>query len=211
MDADYSIELGPTAPALEIPWEDPEGRLQYVTLRQEHSSAGREFAQNEVQRLPEVWQFPALGRFLVELNSPPSPWQTAKCDVWVNEADAAENLYSLGFERSCYVDMVLAGQMKTLRASLRDHRRLASEIARLLETDEAMAATAEIVVRRCYFHQSGKADQSVEGYCLTLFLTAYGASPQEATECWERAMQFAAECLLKVHPYDDCTKAQELS
>ena len=211
MEADYSIELGPTAPALEIPWEDPEGRLQYVMLRQEHGTVGREFAKNEVRRLPEARQFPALGRFLVELNSPPSPWQTAKCDVWASEADAAENLYNLGFEQSCYVDMVLAGQMRKLLPSLKAHHRLAREFARLLETDEAMAATAEIVVRRCYFHHSGKADQSDEGYCLTLFLTAYGASPQEAAECWERALQFAAECLLKMHPRDDRAKAQELS
>lgn len=211
MDADYSIELGPTAPALEIPWEDSEGLVRYVTLRQEHSSAGREFAQNEVKRLPEARQFPALGRFLVELNSPPSFWQTAKCDVWANEADAVENLYSLGFEQSCYIDMVLDGQMRTLRPSLKAHHRLASEIAQLLEADRAIAATAEIVVRRCYFHLSGKADQSDEGYCLTLFLTAYGTSLPEAAECWERAMQFAADCLLKVHPHDDRAKAQELS
>jgi len=211
MDADYSIELGPTAPALEIPWRDPEGRVQYVTLRQEQTSAGLEFAQHEVRRLPEARQFPALGRFLVEVNLPPSPWQTAKCDVWASEADAAENLYNLEFEQSCYVDMVLAGQMRTHRPSLKAHHRLASEFARLLETDEAMAATAEIVVRRCYFHLSGKADQSDEGYCLTLFLTAYGTSLPEAAECWERAMQFAADCLLKVHPHDDRAKAQELS
>ena len=33
MEADYSIELGPAAPALEIPWNDPEGQLHYLDLR----------------------------------------------------------------------------------------------------------------------------------------------------------------------------------
>ena len=46
---------------------------------------------------------------------------------------------------------------------------------------------------------------------LRFFLTAYGSSPAEAAECWERAMEFAAECLLKLQPHEDCAKGQELS
>jgi hypothetical protein len=211
MDADYSIELGPTAPALEIPWEDPEGRVHYIKLRQKQGSAGRVFAGIEILRIPEARQFPALGRFLVEVNSPPSPWETAKCEVWMTEADAAENLYNLGFEQSCYVDMVLAEETEKLRPSLEVHQRLARELAGLLETQEAMAATADIVIRRCYFHLSGKVDESDAGYCLTLFLSAFGSSPPGAAACWERAMQFAAECLQRLQPHDDRAKAQELS
>jgi hypothetical protein len=211
MDADYSIELSPTAPALEIPWQDPEGRLHYVNLRQEHGPMSREIACIEVARIPEARQFPALGRFLVELNLPPSPWQTAKCDVWLNETDAVENLYNLGFEQSCYVDIVLAGHAAALRPSLETHQRLARELVQLLETNASLEATAEIVVRRCYFHHSREADESDAGYCLTLFLSAYGASPPEAAECWERTLEFAAGCLLRLQPHDERAKAQELS
>jgi hypothetical protein len=211
MDADYSIEMGPTAPALEIPWQDPEGRSHYVNLRFEHGSAGHEITRTEVARVPEAQQFPALGRFLVELNLPSNPWQTAKCDAWLNETDAAENLYSLGFEQCCYIDIVLAGNAAALRPSLETHQRLAREFVRQLETNESLEATAEIVVRRCYFHHSREADESDAGYCLTLFLSAYGASPPEAAECWERALEFAAECFLRLQPNDERAKAQELS
>jgi hypothetical protein len=225
MDADYSIELGPSAPALEIPWQDPEGRLHYVELRgdptsldpdvADHRIADRNVAAQNVAlinliHIPEARQFPALGRFLIEVNSPKSDWQTVKCDVWPDETEAAENLYSRGFEQSCYVDIVLAGHVAALRCSLETHQRLARELAQSLEANATLEATAEVVVRRCYFHQ-GSAGESDAGYCMTLFLSAYGDSPAEAAECWERAMGFAAGCVLKLQAHEGCAKAQELS
>lgn len=244
MDADYSIELGPMAPALEIPWQDPEGRLHYVALRSDpgmpdrvdlpssavqthtprshdlpvHDLCPRERTDKlraDVARIPEARQFPALARFLIAVNSPPSPWQTAKCDVWPDEAEAAENLYGAAFEQTCYVDLVLAAHAVALRPSLEVHQRLAQELAQLLEANAALLATADIVVRRCYFHHglSGSTDEAKEsdaGYCLTFFLSAYGSSAVEAAGCWEHAMDFAAECVLKLQPHQGA-KAQELS
>ena len=162
-----------------------------------------------INRIPEARQFPGLERFLIAVNSPERDWQTVKCDVWADEAEPAKNLYSRGFEQSCYVDIVLAGHAAALRCSLETHQRLARELAQTLETNEALEATAEIVVRRCYFHR-GNAEESDAGYCMTLFLSAYGDSPAEAAECWERAMDFAGGCVLKLQSHEGCSKAQEL-
>lgn len=238
MDADYSVELGPEAPALEIPWHDPEGRLHYVELRSDSGSMDRDILNDprlndvllNVARIPEARQFPALGRFLIAVNSAESQWQSAKCDVWPaptsgvpsdgtyppcvsssEEAEAAENLYNRGFEQSCYVDIVLAGQAAELRFSLEVHERLARELAQLLEANAALEATAEIVVRRCYFHPDGEAEESDAGYCLTLFLAAYGSSQAEAAACWDCAMDFASGCVLKLRPREVRAKSQELS
>jgi hypothetical protein len=204
MDADHSVELGPLAPALEIPWHDPEGRLHYVELRSDPDlldrNASLDALRINVARIPEARQFPALARFLIAVNSPLSYWQTAKCDVWPDEADAAENLYDAGFEQSSYVDLVFAGQAAAWRPSLDVHRYLARELAQSLETDETLEATADIVVRRCYFHLFGNAEESDTGYCLTFFLSAYGGSPAEAAACWARTMDFAAACVLKLQP-----------
>jgi hypothetical protein len=192
MDADYSVELGPTADALEIPWKDPEGRLQYFDLRTEPDS---------IEQIPEALQFPALRRFLIELNSQQSPWQTAKCDVWSEEVEPEDNLFGAEFAQGCYVDVVLAGEVPSLRDNLKAHQRLARKAALNLDADEELEATVEIVVRRCYFHRSTEEiamEESDAGYCLTLFLTGYGASPAEAAGCWERAMEFAARCFLKL-------------
>jgi hypothetical protein len=202
MDADYSVELGPAAPALEIPWKDPEGRLHYFDLRTEPDS---------IERIPEARQFPALRRFLVEVNSPLSAWQTAKCDVWNDESEATENLYGARFSQGCYVDIVLAGQAITLRDSLEVHQRIAGDIAHLLETSEVLEATAEIVVRRSYIHRGADAEESDAGYCLTLFLTGYGATPVEAANCWDHAMEYAAECWLELDPHEGRAQARELS
>ncbi len=213
MDADYSLELGPLAPALEIPWQDPEGRLHYVELRRDSDSTERDVLMGalrmNIARIPEAQQFPALARFLIAVNLPPSHWQTVKCDIWPDEAEPVENLYEAEFQQNCYVDFVLAGEAAALHPSLEVHQRLARELAQLLEMNATLEATADIVVRRCYFHHIGEAEESDAGYCLTLFLTAYGSSPTEAAECWERAMNFAAECVLKLHPHEGCANAQE--
>lgn len=202
MDADYSVELGPAAPALEIPWKDTEGRLQYFDLRTEPDS---------IERIPEARQFPALRRFLIEVNSPLNAWQTAKCDVWNDESQATGNLYGAQFSQSCYLDLVLAGQAIALRDNLAVHQRMARDIAHLLEANEALEATAEIVVRGCYIHPSADAEESDLGYCLTLFLTGYGATPVEAAGCWGRAMEFAARCWLELDPHEGRAQAEELS
>jgi len=201
MDADYSVDLGPTADALEIPWKDPDGRLHYVNLRGDLVSVER-----NVERIPEAQQFPSLRRFLVELNSPPSPWETAKCDVWAEAVDPEENIFGAELAQGCYVDIVLAGDAASLRESLKDHQRLARQAALQLDDDEELEATVEIVVRRCYFHR-GDSEESDAGYCLTLFLTGYGASPVEATERWERVLELASGCLLQLQPHEGRAKA----
>jgi hypothetical protein len=200
MDADYSVELGPTAPALEIPWQDPDGQLHFVDLRSGPGSIEGNVEHN-VEHIPEAKQFPALRRFLIELNSPSSGWQTAKCDVWNGETEAAENLYDAAFTQSCYVDIVFAEQFTTLRETLEVHQHMAKAIAQSLDENEALEASCEIVVRRCYFHRATEPiamEESDNGYCLTLLITGYGASLSNALVSWERAMESAAASLLEL-------------
>jgi hypothetical protein len=199
MDADYSVELGPTADALELPWKDPDGRLHYVNLR-------GDLLERDVELIPEAQQFPALRRFLVELNSQPSPWQTAKCDVWAETVEPEENIFGASFAQGCYVDIVLTRDAASLRDGLKDHQRLARKAALQLDDDEELEATVEIVVRRCYFHR-GDEEESDAGYCLTLFLTGYGASPLEAVDHWERALEMVGICLLQLQPHEGRAKA----
>ncbi len=202
MDADSSIELGPDAPALEIPWLDPDGRCHYFDLRSTPGSL-----EENIERIPEAVQFPALQRFLLDLNSPLSVWQTAKCDVWcedsASEENPAANLYGAAFTQSSYVDLILAETNADLRDHLELHRTFASDFAQRLEENETLEASAEVVVRRCYFHRGTSVEamkESDAGYCLTLFLTGYGASPTEATENWDQAMEFASARLLELKP-----------
>jgi hypothetical protein len=190
---------------------DPEGRLEYIDLRREPAGIER-----IVERIPEAREFPALRAFLIDVNSPHSAWQTAKCDVWAEAVDATENLYGANFAQNCYIDLVLAAQWTALRESLQLHEKLARQLAQSLENDESLEATAEIVVRRCYFHceigakkLSGTerpADTSDAGYCLTLYLSGFGTSVEDAAANWERAIRLTAECLLHLHPQEERAK-----
>ena len=202
MDADYEVELGPEAPALEIPWEDPEGRWNYVDLRAEAGAAGPDWERNlkrTVDRIPETRQFPPLRRFLLAVHSPESAWQTANCSVWPEAADAG-NPYNAAFAHSSYLDLMLASQFAALRAELELHQRLAKELAAMLAADAGIEAQAEVVVRRCYFHRGAITAESDAGYCLTLFLVGYGASAAKAAESLQRAMALATEALVKLQP-----------
>lgn len=208
MDADDSIECGPTAPALELPWFDPDGRVQYVELRSFEGVSLSEDIETRVALIPEAQQFPALRRFLAALNSEPSAWMTAKCDAWNGECVPEENLYDAIHEQGSYVDIVLATPVG--RADLELHRRAARKVAQQLEADgEGLAASAEIVVRRCYFHSplmvvgaaaqaENSADDSISGYALTIFLTGYGGTPTDAASAWEQALDLAAHCLIRL-------------
>lgn len=201
MEADYSVELGAEAPALELPWEDPEGRWNYVELRGQAGAFEPDWEQTlkrQIDRIPETRQFPALRRFLLAANSPLSAWQTAKCSVWPDVADAAENAYRAGFTHSCYIDLVLAGPGAELRGNFEAHERLAREMAHRLGGDESLEAVAEIVVRRCYFHPEENAEESDAGYCLTLFLVGYGATEARAADCLAAAIGLGAECLVQL-------------
>jgi hypothetical protein len=204
MDADFSIELGPDAAALELPWRDDEGGMQYVELR------GATPIEQCIEAICEARDFPSMHRFLVAVNSELSAWQTAKCDLWYAACSPDENLYGAGCEHGSYVDFVLAQPFAQRRNELELHVDCARRLAQMLEEDENLQATAEIVVRRCYFHTKGDMEESDEGYCLTFFLTGYGSSAEEAAGRWEQGMDFAAHCWTRLGPAEESAQEEEL-
>ena len=206
MDADYSIELGPTAPALEVPWQDADGRIRYISLRKHPE---------RISTLDEVQRFPALGELLRALNHEDSAWETAKCDVWLEDEESGENENpATAFSQHSYVDLILSHAHRALRNSLPAHQELARRMAHTLEEhgEELDATAAEIVLRRCYFHTDTRADSATEdGYCLTLYLSGYGATPAAAAERWQQALRLAAGCLPGLSPKDSGAAGGEVS
>jgi hypothetical protein len=76
VEADWEIEIGGGAPVIEAHWSG------FVDLRRHPEKA---------PELPEVLLLPALAHALVQLNSPQSPLDTVKSDVWsVTEIDPLE-------------------------------------------------------------------------------------------------------------------------
>src|SRR5438132_1363157 len=89
MLAEFTVDLGPDSPALEMPWVadepadgvDQSGSPGFVDLRA---------APERLAEIPEARAYPPLGEFLLALNAPASPLATAKCDGWTTRDIAEE-------------------------------------------------------------------------------------------------------------------------
>jgi hypothetical protein len=196
MDADWSIEIGAEAAALELPWQDEAGVLRYVDLSAAAEPAALETA---VAQITEALCYPALRSFLLEVNSPPSAWHSVKCDVWQGSCDPEQNYFAADCEQGGYVDLALSSAHAALRSNFEAHWQAARDIARELDDCGEAQTIAEVVVRRCYYHPSGDMQSSEEGFSLTFFVTAYGNTPEQAAARWEVAMALAAGCWSRWH------------
>jgi hypothetical protein len=143
MQADFSVELGRDDPALEVPWSSDDPSVRYYDLK---------VAPELVAQLPEVIAHPPLRAFLARINAPGFPLATAKCDAWFSREITPEEEVFGDRKFVSYVDLVF--QNETARCSLEKHEEYARELCRLLARAPGIAASVEIVIRRCYFHRN---------------------------------------------------------
>jgi hypothetical protein len=187
VEADFSVELGPAAPALEMPWEDPAGQWSYLNLRQHPERAAE---------LPEAAGSPALQAFLRAVNAPSSPLESAKCDRWIDQEAGSPGIVAAGG----YIDLIFRDAEKQL--SLPAHEAFARDAARRLRDldddgnlpDPSVAA--EFVIRRCYYHAEKCRDISRDGYSITLFLNATATDEPMARQLWEDSLRQLTPALL---------------
>jgi len=142
MQADFSVELGRDDPALEVPWSSDDPSVRYYDLK---------VAPELVARLPEAIAHPPLRAFLARINAPGFPLATVKCDAWLSREIAPEEEVFGDRKFVSYVDLVF--QDEAARCSLEKHEEYAGELCRLLAHAPDIAASVEIVIRRCYFHR----------------------------------------------------------
>src|SRR5512133_934211 len=100
MDADFSVELGAGDDSLEFPWGSPDGELRYLDLRSQPDL---------LLYVSEASDYRELGKYLEVVNSEPSEFLTAKCDVWSEtELGEAEEIYEAKVKLGCYIDHLFA-------------------------------------------------------------------------------------------------------
>jgi hypothetical protein len=98
--------------------------------------------------------------------------------VWASaDISAEEEIFGGRVKFGCYVDVVFTDES---RASFETHERFAGEVARRLGDEADFAASAELVVRRCYFERE-------EGFYVTVYVFGYGHNENEARANWGRA------------------------
>lgn len=188
MQADYAVELGPDAPALEVPWASPSGDQRYFDLR------GRP---ELLLELPEASQNTELARFLSSVNGTRSRLQSAKCDIWITDRlDEDEDVFAAEWKYGSYVDLFFCTEREQLDLSL--HESTAKALARLLSKAPEVPAAAEIIVRRCYFHRTADLSQSENGYCFTVYLFGYGDDEAQARQRWVIGLDLMQNAIVQV-------------
>lgn len=176
MEADFAVELGADDETLEFPWQDPEGSCHYFDLK----SSPELLAQ-----VPEACQYPELGEFLLAINSATGVLETAKCDVWqTSDMTVEDEIFGAKLKFASYVDLLFRSGRR--RFSLPDHQVFAQFTTSTLKMARENGVAAEIVLRRCYYHEAG---QVGEGFYFTVYVFGYGEAVADARQRWSAGLQ----------------------
>ena len=186
MEADFSVELGPDAAALELPWEADNGAQYYDLKRHPELLAS----------VPEADQYSELRDFLAFLNAPGMPVETAKCDVWTSEQIAPdEEIFGAKLKYASYVDLLFADGR---RFSLCENEELARRTVSLLRRVPEIPASAEMIIRRCYYNEGGDPDTSRDGFYFSWYVSGFGDDRDQARQRWAIAKKLAENALRQV-------------
>lgn len=191
MHVDSSVELGRDDPALEVPWASEDDELRYYDLRN-HPAL--------IDEIQEVKSCAELREFLLRVNNPVFPLQSAKSDIWTtNELSPEEEVFAAQQKFASYVDLIFAEV--EARCSLEGHQELIRKLAELLKRAPDMPATIEFVLRRCYYHSSPDASaregEDYIGFCITAYTSGYGDSGEEARQRWGIALKLLQHALVQ--------------
>jgi hypothetical protein len=204
MQADFAVEIGGDAPALELPWASDDGALRFLDLH----------ARPELLlEIEEARRFRELGEFLATVNTPGSALATAKCDVWAtHELTEEEATFGASLKLASYVDLVFT---HAARASFAHHEEFARALCGLLAKAPEIPSAAEFVIRRCYFHSpfadgprppsAGKTqpaasrhNDSEDGYCITFYLSSYADDEADARQRWTIGLKLVQNAILQI-------------
>ncbi len=201
MDADWSVELGADDPVLEFPWSSPDGSQHYVNLREQPEL---------LAAIPEATNNPELGDFLREINAPPSPWTTVKCDIWLDDdLGEAEAIYDATAKFCCYVDLIASDM--AARLSFERHEAWVKSAARKLDSEDAEPIACEFIVRRCWYlpeaegerfdaDPTGADAEPSPGFYVTLYVSGYGREEAEARTYWGAGLRRVTSVLTAAVP-----------
>ena len=177
MQADFAVELGADDETLEMPWAAEGGGPRYYDLKR-HPEL--------LSNLEEAVRAPELGEFLSKVNSPSSPLETAKCDVWSStEINPEEEIFGATHKFGSYVDLFFSDEPK--RFSFPEHEHLAKRLIQLLQRAPEMAAAAEFLIRRCYFHEPEEVpgqEEIRDGFYITFYLFGFGNDELRSRQNW---------------------------
>ncbi len=177
MDADYAVELGADDATLSLPWAAPDGGPRYYDLKRHPDLM---LHVEEAQREKE------LGAFLAAVNSLDT-FETAKCDAWATtELNPEEEIFGATHKFGSYVDLLFSSDHA--RFSFSPHEDLAKRLTQLLQRVPEIPASAEFLIRRCYYGEKA-------GFYMTFYLFGYGDDDARARQQWAIALKLAENAI----------------
>jgi hypothetical protein len=185
VEVDYAIELGHDDETLEIPWAAPDGGRRYFNLKREPQA---------LTRLEEAVRIAELRDFLTAVNSPMSILESAKCDAWgTTEINSEEETFGAPWKFGSYVDLLFTDP--SARFSFEDHENLLEELTALLKRVPTIPASAEFLLRRCYYHEG---ENIREGFYVTLYLFGYGQDETKARQQWAITLKLVSNAVTQL-------------
>ena len=183
MQSDFSVECGAGDECLELPWASHDGTFHYVDLKANPAL---------IAGLDEARQFPEIADFLRLANSPRSAFLTAKCDAgFTREMTVEDEPFGTTAKFGSYVDILFASPS---RSSFEQNEACARNLVRLLQLAPEMPASAELLVRRCFFADGGQS----EGFYITCYVFGYSDTETEARQHWEVALRLVGSALAQI-------------
>jgi hypothetical protein len=184
MQAELSIELGAEDPTLAVPWSDPDSELKYQDLRQNPAAIA------DVQES----RFSEMHDFLLAVNSPPCPLQSAKSEVWFSEEITEEEaVFGASCKFASYVDVFF--HLASPRRSFPMHEAFGERLVDLLKRAPELQASFEAIIRAAHYESDGKLE---EGLYFTLYVHGYGDDEQEARQAWGIALRLVKNAILQI-------------
>jgi hypothetical protein len=187
MEADWSVALAADDPVVVVPWaaSEAEGTCRFVDLRGNL---------NLIDSIAEAQASPSLRNALLLLNSPESPWWTAKCDAWAS-SDEPRDAYEMdaepedtAFIAGSYIDL-LARDHEFGESFPRQEEWLRRVTGRL-RTARARASRVELILRHAEV-------EGRSGFAVSWFVEGCGASTTVAEQSWANALTLSQAVLVE--------------
>lgn len=181
MHVDWMVELGADDPVLDFPWASPNdagSTVRYYDLKADPAM---------IDHLLEAQSSPELRKFLLRVNAPGFPLQSAKCDHWfTNEISEEEEIFG-ACKFGSYVDILFTKGEKQL--SFADHEEFAAQLTSLLKRGPEMPAQVELMVRRCFYLDPSNATSSpASGFYITVYVSGFGETEVQSRQQWSIAL-----------------------
>jgi hypothetical protein len=177
VQADFAVELGADDETLEFPWSSASGQPRYFDIKR---------FPDLLSSIEEAVRVPELGKFLVAVNSTSGALESAKCDAWFSsEINPEDEIFGGSCKFGCYVDLLFADP--TTRYSFPEHEQFVRRLTELLKRAPEIPASAEFLLRRCYYHGENS-EETRDGFYITFYLFGYGVEEKQARQRWAIAL-----------------------